>query len=282
MKTLIITGHEGMLGRMLIDEAMKGGWRIMQDGQEPGIPIKVMGRQDMKDFEYGLDLDKIPNPSIVINAAGVVKESQMTPLKMVYANSVLPHLIAQHPHVERVIQVSTDCVFDGHKHNPLTEADQPKPLDLYGRSKLAGELLHNDNALTVRTSFIGFGQRGLIRWLLNQPENTSIEGYTNWVWNGFYVRTVARLLLQLALESEMTGLLHLEGSILTKGELLVRLAGLLRPDVTVTQGRTPEPRWMVLGSDRISGLEIPSWQEQWEALKQDAFDLDIVSLGQSL
>lgn len=278
MKTLIITGHEGMLGRMLVDEVTK----LMRTGSTPEpLALKLMGREDMKAFDYYNDLDKIPNPSLVINAAGIVKgRHDRTSYQTVYANSVLPHLIAQHPHVERVIQVSTDCVFDGHKQNAYTEADQPKPLDLYGRSKLAGELLHEDNALTVRTSFIGFGTRGLIRWLLNRPENAVIEGYTNWIWNGYYVRSAARQLLQLALDSEMTGLLHLEGFVLAKGDILGMLAGLLRPDVAVKQATAPESRWMVLGSHRITALHIPPWSEQWAELKQDAFDLGLV--GESL
>lgn len=276
MKTLIIVGHEGMLGSMLVDEALTLGWAIIEDGKDETFQMKIMGRENVKDFNDYNNLDKIPNPSVVVNAAGIVKgRHDRTSYQMVYANSVLPHLIAQHPHVERIIHVSTDCIFDGRKHEPYSEADQPTPVDLYGRSKLAGELLHESNALTVRTSFIGFGKRGLVSWLLAQPENGSIEGYQNWPWNGLYARIVARQLLTLALDTDMTGLLHLEGQVHTKYDILEKLTKVLRPDVTVVPTVSEISRWMLLSSSRISGQSVPSWDKQIDELRADALDFGV-------
>ena len=56
-----------------------------------------------------------------------------------------------------VVQVSTNEVFDGSLDRPYTETDQPNPINPYGASKLAGELLvagANPRHLIVRTSWL--------------------------------------------------------------------------------------------------------------------------------
>lgn len=61
-----------------------------------------------------------------------------------------------------LVHVSTDFVFDGAKAAPYTEADEPRPLNAYGRSKLAGEravFAAHPHALVVRTAWT-FGPGG--------------------------------------------------------------------------------------------------------------------------
>lgn len=57
----------------------------------------------------------------------------------------------------RMIQVSTDYVFDGRKRTPYTEEDAPNPISLYGASKRQGEqgvLAGDDQNLVIRVSWI--------------------------------------------------------------------------------------------------------------------------------
>src|SRR5262249_47756231 len=57
---------------------------------------------------------------------------------------------------------STDYVFDGAKGEPYLEWDDPNPLSVYGRSKLAGEreaLTHHDRCSVVRTAWV-YSPRG--------------------------------------------------------------------------------------------------------------------------
>ena len=83
-------------------------------------------------------------------------------------NSLLPHQLnaACSDVGARSIHVSTDCVFSGRGRSATayTEADEPDPLDLYGRSKLLGET-GPDGARTLRTSIIG--------WELRAPERAA-------------------------------------------------------------------------------------------------------------
>ena len=54
----------------------------------------------------------------------------------------------------KLVQISTDYVFDGRKQGPYLESDKPNPLSVYGKSKLLGEELAGEAALIVRTSWV--------------------------------------------------------------------------------------------------------------------------------
>ena len=61
-----------------------------------------------------------------------------------------------------LVHYSTDYVFDGNSTSPYTEEDKPNPLNVYGRSKLAGEhaiQAVNGKSLIFRTSWV-YGTRG--------------------------------------------------------------------------------------------------------------------------
>ena len=56
-----------------------------------------------------------------------------------------------------LIHISTDYVFDGTKKTPYSVEDAPNPINVYGKSKLAGELLvlaHHPSARIIRTSWV--------------------------------------------------------------------------------------------------------------------------------
>ena len=66
----------------------------------------------------------------------------------------------------RVIQISTDYVFDGRKGSPYVESDEPAAIGVYGQSKLAGEIAvarANPRHLILRTSWLfGLGGKNFV------------------------------------------------------------------------------------------------------------------------
>ncbi len=70
----------------------------------------------------------------------------------------------------KVLYVSTDYVFDGHKDSPYVEVDEPGPRSAYGRTKLAGEEATgaaNRNHFIVRSSWLfGIGGRNFVETML--------------------------------------------------------------------------------------------------------------------
>lgn len=242
--TVSVIGADGMLGRAVV--------RALEESAKDFNIHKVTPRTALRESNL-VFLDSVA--PYVINCAGIVrgrieyKDSVMTG-----TNSFLPHFLAEGPNLKRLITVSTDCVFDG-LSGPYNELSQPTPTDLYSRTKLAGEVLDNEKVLTVRTSFIGFGQRGLLRWLLTQPENACVSGYVDHLWNGFYVGNVANALVYLCLRKRITGLLHFSSNIMTKAELLRLIAGRLRPDITIV-GRAVGHSDHVLVSSRLDEFDF--------------------------
>lgn len=100
-------------------------------------------------------------PDAIINAAAYtqVERAQDDALLAMRINADAPEqmaIYAANAHIP-FIHVSTDYVFDGKKTSPYVEDDATAPINVYGRSKLAGEqavLTVNPDAIIVRTSWV--------------------------------------------------------------------------------------------------------------------------------
>jgi dTDP-4-dehydrorhamnose reductase len=106
------------------------------------------------------------NPDLIVNAGAytAVDRAEKEPALAFAVNTAGAGTLARLARNGGIplIHYSTDYVFDGNSSNPYTEADQPSPLSVYGRSKLDGELEVTRSGcrhLILRTSWI-FSTRG--------------------------------------------------------------------------------------------------------------------------
>jgi dTDP-4-dehydrorhamnose reductase len=195
---------------------------------------------------------------VIINCAGLTKALATDPVLAIRVNSLAPHVMAAAAAANsaRLIHLSTDCVFSGRQGN-YSEEDIPDPVDLYGRSKLLGEVTDNRH-LTVRTSFIGLElhtSHGLLAWFLAQEGR--ISGYARVFWSGFTSLALSRILLELALRPEVTGLLHVAGERIDKHSLLCKLQTAFdKRDVVIEPSNQPVCD-RSLSNQRFCGLGIP-------------------------
>ena len=167
-------------------------------------------------------------PDVVINCVGLVKQlaESNDPLLAVPINTLLPHRLAALCQIAgaRLVHISTDCVFSGAKGNYL-ESDFPDAHDLYGRSKLLGEIdfLH---AITLRTSIIGHelsGTRSLVEWFLAQQG--SVEGFKRAVFSGLPTVELAGVIRDFVLpRPDLHGLYHVAAKPISKFDLLKLIA----------------------------------------------------------
>ena len=135
--------------------------------------IPVISHEDC-DITSQFDIDAVIakyHPDVIVNAAGITPKAMFDVLDTFRVNSLGPKLLAKacDEHEIRLVQISTDCVFDG-KKGGYVEIDQVSPSDSYGLSKALGEITEFPH-LTIRTSFVGLPDpkgRGLLAWAANE------------------------------------------------------------------------------------------------------------------
>lgn len=213
-------------------------------------------------------LDKV-RPEAVVNAVGIVKQRDEAKqaVASIQVNALFPHRLAEMC-VERgirVVQISTDCVFSGLRGN-YTEADMPDPVDLYGRTKLLGELNRSDT-LTLRTSIIGWQLSpfsSLLSWFALQ-RGKRVKGYRKAIYSGLSTTVLAQLIGDILLtRPDLAGLYQVASEPISKFDLLVGLRDALGwKNITID----PDDQFFCdrsLNSSRFSvstGWRAPTWRE---------------------
>ena len=175
-----------------------------------------------------------------------------------------------------LLYVSTDYVFEGAAERPYTEEDPPAPVNVYGKSKLAGERVVRAvcaRCLVVRTqSLFGRNGRNFVNAVLAkleepEPELRVVNDQTS---SPTYTVHLADAILRL-LNANAQGIVNVsaEGEA-TWYEFACRIAAAVRPDVEVAPVSSIEypraarrPAYSVLDKTRyreLTGHEMPSWE----------------------
>lgn len=175
----------------------------------------------------------------------------------------------------RLMHISTDAVFDG-EIGGYNEEAAPRPINVYGRSKLAGEEAVREahpQAAIVRTNLYGWNAQAkvsLAEWFLsNLAAGRRCLGFTDVFFTPLLVNDLARVLLDM-LEAELQGVFHVAGEeCLSKhafGQRVARVFGL--EESLIDPGRVeqanlaaPRPKRLCLNSGRIEqalGIRLPS------------------------
>ncbi len=171
------------------------------------------------------------------------------------------------------MQISTDCVFSGLRGN-YTEADLPDAVDLYGRTKLLGEL-NRPNCLTLRTSIVGWelkGRSSLLEWFASQ-RGSRIKGYRQAIYTGLSTSVLATLIGDL-LETrhDLAGLFHVASEPISKYDLLRRLAEVLGwNDISIDPDDQFRCDRSLAGTrfEAVTGWRAPSWEQMIAGLAQE-------------
>src|SRR3954470_16485248 len=214
-------------------------------------------------------------PQAVVNAIGIVKQRPEAEeaIMSIEVNSLLPHRLAvacRKAHA-RVIHLSTDCVFTGERGN-YSETDKPDAADIYGRSKLLGEV-SGEGTLTMRTSMIGLGlyrKTSLIDWFLAQKGR--VQGYRHAIFSGLTTHELARLIGRLiAQHPQASGLYHVSAAPISKLDLLTKLRTRLKHNVEIVPADEPRIDRSLDSTRfrRVFGYQPPSWDQMLDELAQD-------------
>jgi dTDP-4-dehydrorhamnose reductase len=275
MKILIL-GGDGMLGHCLLQTL------------QPRHDVRVTLRATLPSYaKYGLfnggnAFDCVDGcddaafravlqrwrPEAVVNCIGIVKQRSEahSAIPSLEINSLLPHRLA----VEcrsigaRLVHLSTDCVFSGERGN-YDEDDREDADDLYGRSKLLGEVAEA-GCVTLRTSIIGLElsrKASLVEWYLAQ--RGGIRGFTRAIYSGFTTHEMSRIIERVLVQHrELSGLWHVASEPISKYDLLCELTRLLsRTDISITADASFVCDRSLNGTRFIetTGYHAPSWPD---------------------
>lgn len=229
---VLVLGASGMLGNAML-RVMSGqeNWTVYGTLRSPNPALQALAPQAQ--LLHGIHADQPDSllaafaqsrPEVVINCVGLVKQlvGSDDPLAAIPINAILPHRLARSCELAqaRLVHISTDCVFSGSQGN-YRESDTPDAEDLYGRSKLLGEV-SDRHAITLRTSIIGHElgrDHGLVGWFLSQQGR--VKGYTEAIFSGLPTYELARVVRDHVIpNTDLHGLYHVAAEPISKHDLL--------------------------------------------------------------
>lgn len=153
---ILIVGNAGQVGRELQRTFADCGPIVAVDRESVDLAVPEQVRELMRRAA----------PQIILNAAAytAVDRAESEPELAMAINADAVRILAEEALRLNALLVhySTDYVFDGEKPEPWTETDEPNPLSVYGRTKLAGERAIQETGgryLIFRTSWV-YGPHG--------------------------------------------------------------------------------------------------------------------------
>ena len=133
MSRILVTGRNGQVGFEL-QRSLAGAGQVMAVGRD---------EMDLSDPDSIRRIVREFAPDLIVNAAAytAVDQAESEPDLAQAINGVAPGILAEEAKRlgAALIHYSTDYVFDGTKGAPYAENDAPCPINVYGRTKLAGE-----------------------------------------------------------------------------------------------------------------------------------------------
>lgn len=164
MRRVFVTGAEGMVGAELV--------RTLGSGF--AVTSADLSDFDITDRAATVDAVAEAAPEVVVNCAAYtnVDGAEAHRSEAVAVNATGAGHVAEAAAAvgARVIQLSTDYVFDGKSSRPYLEDDAPNPINAYGETKLEGEravAAANRDHLIVRTAWLyGHGGPNFVETIL--------------------------------------------------------------------------------------------------------------------
>jgi dTDP-4-dehydrorhamnose reductase len=234
---VLVLGASGMLGNAMTRVlSEKPDWQVFGTIRSEGskrffdsaIAERLITGVDVEQHDALVKLFAHVRPDVVVNCIGLVKqladaEDLLVALPL---NAMLPHRLARLCELvgARLVHMSTDCVFSGRKGG-YRESDPPDAEDVYGRSKLLGEVAY-PHTITLRTSIIGHelqSAHGLVGWFLSQEKQC--KGYTKAIFSGLPTVALAQIVRDVVIpRPDLSGVYHVAAQPISKYDLLKLIA----------------------------------------------------------
>ena len=206
MKKIWITGAEGHIGTALID---------LLEGVEYQLLPTDINEVDITKIDEVTQFVHVNRPDVVINCAGLTDvqecENNVDEAYRVNAIGVRNVALAANEVNAKVIQISTDDVFDKESRIPYNEFDNVHPRTIYGKSKEAGEKILTqllNRIVIIRSSWIyGIGRDFVDEVLRNVGQGKTMEVPNNQYAAPTSAKELAKV-IRYFIDNEEYGLYH--------------------------------------------------------------------------
>ncbi|WP_460513189.1 dTDP-4-dehydrorhamnose reductase [Frigoribacterium salinisoli] len=272
----LVTGARGMLGRDL-------------EAALAGRPVTLLGRADLDVTDPRAVADAVHGHDVVVNAAAytAVDAAETDEATALAVNgTAVGHLArAAAASGAKLVQVSTDYVFDGTATEPYAEDAPLAPVSAYGRTKAEGERLaraaHPDGTFVVRTAWL-YGQHGpnfATTMLKLAAARDTVSVVDDQVGQPTWTADLARQIVALVDSDAPAGTYHGtaagRGSWFDFARAVFEVAGLdpervLPTDSSAFVRPAPRPAFSVLGHDGWSAAGLAPMRPWREALTEAA------------
>jgi dTDP-4-dehydrorhamnose reductase len=271
MGPVLITGANGLLGQFLVKALLERGYAVAATGKGGNRLLFPEGNTQQQEnarqavspesgsvYPQYIDMDftepervravlESVRPSVIVHGGAMtqVDPCELDPAECYRVNvEGTRTLLAEAARIgARFIFVSTDFVFDG-SAGPYTEADEPRPLSVYGDSKWKAEGLVQESALDwsiVRTILV-YGtpftgtRSNIITWAkTNLEQGQAIKVVSDQWRTPTYVGDLAQG-ITLMIGRQAKGIYHISGKdLLTPYDMAFKTASVLDLDVSLLQ-----------------------------------------------
>lgn len=210
-------------------------------------------------------IETLSSADWIINAVGIIKPyCNNDPALAYFVNSTFPQILGE-IFGNKVIHITTDCVFNGSYGAPYDENSPKFPPDVYGLTKMLGD---TTKTITLRTSTVGpelSGDRGLLAWLMSKS-GQPVNGYTNHLWNGITSQELGNVCQKIINHEVLVspGIYHIFSDDITKYDLLVKFNQRFNLGCEINPMGSPIAidRRLRTVFDLNSQLQIPSLDDQ--------------------
>ena len=280
-KKILIIGASGLIGNAIFNELnnykIYDVYGTIQRSKKKKYfkknSNKIFSKIKIENINKIISIIQYLRPHIVINCAAIVKKyiDLYTAQKIIEINSSFPKYLSllSDKYKFKLIQISTDCVFDGLKGN-YNENSIPNARDIYGVSKLLGETT-SSNAITIRTSIIGpelEKSQGLFEWFIRQKG--IIYGYSKFLFSGLTCYELAKIIRKYVLTKKINGIIHISSKPINKYSLLVKLQKIFNKNNIIIKKNSKIKINRILKSNfqKKYKINVSSWNQMLLEMKK--------------
>jgi dTDP-4-dehydrorhamnose reductase len=268
----LLTGRNGQLARAFIKKF---------EEREIDFYAPEESQLDITDIGKVTEAVDSYDPDVIVNCAAynLVDRAEREEDTAFVVNAIGPRNLARAAAKQKatLVHFGSDYIFDGSKENALyVENDPVNPLNVYGKSKLAGEQYVQeefDQFLILRLSWVfGEGEQNFVHKVMEWSKSSE---YLKITCDEFsvptYTGTVADVCLN-ALGKGLTGLYHLTNTGFCSryewAKLILGSLGINKFIRPLTMDTFPlaaqRPKFSAMSNKKLAGLlgtEIPAWED---------------------